>query len=448
MPMNRTGITLLLMASLAAPLSAAGEGSVPAQAEAAPLATRQELLAIAQQYDEEVARLESEQGPLAARLGEQLQSQGRVYQQLDDHARAVESLKRAFHIKRVNDGLQDMGQVPVLQNIIESNIALQDWPAVDQNFEQLLWIYRRNYEDGDQELLSVYEQVGSWKIQAYREDLLGDDGYQAVSDAAYLFTKSIALTEKRLGATDPHLVPLLYGHALTSYHAMIEYANRPLEHYTRRQATSTVAYVQQCVPVRLPNGRVGTQCYMVPVMNVGTYARAQDDKNLDVERRFFAARKSLERIVAIHDAHPDTPAGDRAEALVHLGDWYLLRGSTNTAMEHYQKAWQLLQGAPEGAEKIKTLFGAPVALPALRMSLQSVDRQISGADAPNFVTVSYDVTSTGRVRNAHISAASVEDQTAARRKALDSIRGNKFRPRFENGVAVDTLGATKRFPVN
>lgn len=448
MPMIRHGSTLLLLASLAGPLPAVAQESVPAPAETAPLATRQELLAIAQQYEDEVARVESEQGPLAARLGEQLQSQGRVYQQLDDHARAVESLKRAFHIKRVNDGLQDMGQVPVLQNIIESNIALEDWPAVDQNFEQLLWIYRRNHDDGDPALLAIYEQVGSWKIQAYRENLLEDAGYQTVSDAAYLFNQSITLTEKRHGATDPRLVPLLYGHALTSYHAMIEFANRPLDHYTRRQASGTVSYVQQCVPVRLPNGRIGTQCFMVPVMNVGAYARAQDDKNLDVERRFVAARKSLERIVAIHEAHPGTPVAERAEALAHLGDWYVLRGSTNTAMDHYQKAWQLLQGAPDGEARTNALFGAPVALPALRMSLQSVDQQMAPDSTTRYVTVSYDVSSTGRVRNAHISEASVEEQTAARRKALDSIRGNKFRPRFENGVAVDTLGASKRFPVN
>lgn len=442
----QSALMLAVLAGLLSPVLA--QESVPTPEESVPVVTSGELLSIADQYQQEITRLESEQGPLSARLGEQLQSQGRVYQQLNDHARAVESLKRAFHIKRVNDGLQDMGQVPLLQNLIESNIALQDWPAVDQNFEQLLWIYRRNHEAGDQALLDIYQQVGSWKIQAYREELLPDEGYRTVSDAAYLFNKSIELTEQRVGETDPRLVPLLYGHALTSYHAMIEFANRPLEHYTRRQATGTVTYVQQCVPVRLPNGRIGTQCFTVPVMNVGTYARAQDEKDMDVERRFLAARKSLERIVAIHDAHPGTPAPERAEALTHLGDWYLLRGSTNTALEHYQKAWQLLQDIPDGEDKAKVLFGTPVALPALRLSVASVDRQMAPGESTRFVTVTYDVSKTGRVRNAHITEAETEEYTSVRRKALDSVRGNKFRPRFENGVAVDTLGATKRFPVH
>lgn len=444
----RNRSALLLLASLTGLFfTAMAQESAPAPAAAAPIATSGELLQYAEQYDAEIARLESEQGAMAPRLGEQLQSQGRIYQQLKDHTRAVAALKRAYQVKRVNDGLEDMGQVPILQNIIESNIALQDWPAVDQNFDQLLWIYRRNYAEGDQELLSVYEQVGSWKLQSYRDDLLKDQGYQTISAAAFMYSKTIALTEARLGPMDPRLAPLLYGHALASYHAMIEFANRPLDEYTNRQATGTVTYVQQCVPIRLPGGRIATQCYAVPVMNVGTYTRAQDQKDLDVERRFLAARKSLERIVAIHDAHPDVPAATRAEALAHLGDWYLLRGSNNSAMEHYQRAWAMLQSAPEGGQKATALFGEPVALPALRMSLASVDKQVSGA-ASRFITVTYDVTKSGRVQNARISDAGAEEGTSTRRRALESVRGNKFRPRLENGVAVDTVGAMKRFPVN
>lgn len=233
-------------------LYAGASGAEPADAaagkEPAPTATAPELLSIAEQYKQQIARLESEYGAYDARLGEQLLSQGLVYQQLKDHTRALEALKRAHHIKRVNDGLQNLGQVPILQNITESNIALRDWDAVDQNFDQLLWIYRRNYADGDPELLNIYDQVRRWKIQAYRDGLLKSDAYTPVNEAAYLFSKVITLTEQRVGQRDPRLIDLLYSDALT---------------------------------------------------------RAQDEKYLDMERRFFAAPKSLERIVSIHNAHPE-----------------------------------------------------------------------------------------------------------------------------------------------
>ncbi len=360
-------------------LCAGASGAEPADAaagkEPAPTATAPELLSIAEQYEQQIARLESEYGAYDARLGEQLLSQERVYQQLKDHTRALEALKRAHHIKRVNDGLQNLGQVPILQNITESNIALRDWDAVDQNFDQLLWIYRRNYADGDPELLKIYDQVGRWKIQAYRDGLLKSDAYTTVSEAAYLFSKAITLTEQRVGQRDPRLIDLLYG---------------------------------------------------------DTLARAQDEKHLDVERRFFAARKSLERIVSIHNAHPELPPDSRAEALTHLGDWYLMRGSTNTALEHYQQAWQLLQGAPDGRKKLESLFGAPVALKPGRVCDRHLRRQQERARAQ--------CADHGTEPQRHQLGATQGAGVAAW-QSLPPAPG-------ENGVAVDTVGSVKRFPIN
>ncbi len=438
-----------LVLCLAAPAYAAPDAGTSApDPELRPTATSEELVAIAEQYEQQVARLESEYGAYDPRLGEQLLSQGRVYQQLQDHTRALEALKRAFHIQRVSAGLQNLAQVSILQRILESNIALRDWPAVDQNFDQLLWIYRRNYADGDQQLLDIFNQVGRWKIQAYRDGLLNSDGYSTVSDAAYMFAKSIKLTEQRYGETDPHLIDLLYGHSVASYQAMIEYANRPLDKYVDRQTTSTITYVQQCHAVPLANGRVAMQCFTVPVTNFGTYARAQDEKDMDVERRFIAARKSLERVVAIHEAHAELSPVSRAEALTHLGDWYILRGSNDKAMEYYQRAWQLLQGMPDGDKHLQALFGKPIAVPALRLSVASVDKQVAPGDPGRFVTVTYDVTRNGRVHNAEITDQSPDAAVSERRHVLVSLRNNRFRPRLENGVAVDTLGTVKRVPIN
>jgi tetratricopeptide (TPR) repeat protein len=443
-----TFVGSILALAFVGPAAAAEDAAQPPAVERPPTATATELLSIAEQYEQQIAMLQADYGPYDARLGEQLLSQGRVYQQLQDHGRALEALKRSHHIKRVNDGLQDLGQVPLLQEIIESKIALRDWPEVDQSFDQLLWIYRRNFQEGDAELLKIYDQVGRWKIQAYRDGLLASNAYETVSEAAWLFSRSIKLTEQRYGENDPRLIDLRYGHVMASYHAMIEFANRPLDKYVDRQATSPVSYVQRCYPVRMSNGRVATQCVSIPVTNFGTYARAQDERDYDVKRHYHAARASLERIVAIHDAHPELPPESRAEALVHLGDWHILGGSADTALELYQQAWRLLQGLPDGDRRLAETFGDPVSVPALRMSLPSVDRQVAPENQGEYVAISYDVSTTGRVRNAEITEATPGVTTASRRKALESVRGKRFRPRIENGVAVDTLGAVKRFSIN
>ena len=76
-------LTGILVSCLMAPAFAAPEP------ELRPTATSAELMAIAEQYQQQIARLESEYGAYDARLGEQLLSQGRVYQQLQDHTKAL-----------------------------------------------------------------------------------------------------------------------------------------------------------------------------------------------------------------------------------------------------------------------------------------------------------------------------------------------------------------------
>jgi hypothetical protein len=116
-------------------------------------------------------------------------------------------------------------------------------------------------------------------------------------------------------------------------------------------------------------------------------------------------------------------------------------------MEHYQKAWQMLGTMPDGASRQQAMFGAPVALPALRLSLPSVDQQLAPEDPAGYITITYDVTKSGRVRNTAISDTGAGADTPMRRKALESLRSSKFRPRLDNGVAVDTFGAVKRYPI-
>jgi hypothetical protein len=108
----------------------------------------------------------------------------------------------------------------------------------------------------------------------------------------------------------------------------------------------------------------------------------------------------------------------------------------------------LLQAAPDGRKKLESLFSTPVALPALRLSIPSVDKEIAPENPAEFVTVAFDVSKNGRVHNARITEQSPNAISSARRRALESLRGNRFRPRLENGVAVDTVGSVKRFPIN
>ena len=98
--------------------------------------------------------------------------------------------------------------------------------------------------------------------------------------------------------------------------------------------------------------------------------------------------------------------------------------------------WQI---AGEYREVIEELFGKPQNLPALRLPLPEIDDKLE-EEKTTTVLASFDVSSTGRAKNVHIIESEPADATSARRKAKKTIRGRIYRPRFENGEPVATVG--------
>jgi len=167
-------------------------------------------------YQRHIKNLESNQGIYGAQLGEPLMGLGLAYQIENDHERAAAMFKRALQIKRINNGLYDLGQVPILDQLIKSNIAKQNWIDVDGNYQWMLWLHRRNYDGDDPGLLPVLDRVGRWKLNAYKHRLLKDREEYLLRDADSIYRETIA-SVSAYNATDPRLVGLLYGQALANY---------------------------------------------------------------------------------------------------------------------------------------------------------------------------------------------------------------------------------------
>jgi tetratricopeptide (TPR) repeat protein len=393
----------------------------------------------AYEYETEVQRLESNRGAYDPQLGEQLLGLGLVYQRQDQHEDAVKALKRAMYIKRVNDGLYDMGQVPILQEIIESDIASQNWEDLDQNYEQLLFIHRRNFEPGDARFLPILDTVGRWKVQAYTDGLLKESPMTTINSAERLYRDNIKLLRKQYGETDPRLIDPLYGRAVVAYQLLREAALKPLSEFDRGMpmAPSAVQYQRVCSVVA---GR--TVCTTIPINNSGyqlsRYAMQQRDKDMEMLRFFNAVGDSLKQIVAIHDAHPELPAESRARALIHFGDWNMLKRKHATAVEQYRRAYHLLAADTDNAELLEKHFGAPKSIPTLRLPVPQVDQKLNELASQSHVIVAVDVTKRGDTRNFRVVEQSDPADEGAASTARQKVREGRFRPRFENGEPVDT----------
>lgn len=434
-------LCLLVLAGGAPPASAAEATSARPDTAVAPDPDERATIPAAYEYETEVQRLEADTGAYDPQLGEQLLSLGLVYQQQEQHQDAVKALKRAAYIKRVNDGLYDMGQVPILNEIIESNIASQNWEDLDQAYEQLLFIHRRNFEPGDPRFLPILDQVGAWKVKAYTEGLLKELPMTTINAAEKLYKDNVKLLEKQYGENDPRLIDPLYGRAVVSYQLLREAAARPLSEYSGGAALTPapIQYRRVCTTM-------GTRvvCTLIPMSTggyyVSEYARQQQDKDMEIQRFMTIVGQSLDHIVEIHEAHPELPAESRARALVNMGDWNLLRNRRTTAVEYYKQAYQVMATDAEAEALITKYFGAPKSIPTLRLPVPQVDRKLDELAEQSYVLVTVDVTKRGDARNFQVVEQSDPSNQGAVRNAREKIKEGRFRPRFENGEPVDTPG--------
>lgn len=412
----------------------AGNSSAAADAQAS---DTPELARSIAEYEREIQARESEHGVYDPATGEYLLSVGLVYQNAGRHEEAVDAFTRALQVKRVNEGLQAIGQLLILEQLIKSNIANADWEEVDRNYQQLLWIHKRNYDPGDPRLLPVVDTVGRWKLKAYKENLLDTSATRIISESEKLFRDTITILERQYGENDPRLINPLYGRALTNYQYAIEVANTPQDEFHGAGSPTRTQVICRTVPT--PNGGARRICNTIRVPDPSYYATQSSNKDFALGQRIVAVGKALKQIVQIHEANPDLPKDSHAKALVHLGDWNLLRGKKTTAYKNYKAAYALLADSDDHQQAIRELFGKPQNLPALRLPLPEIDEKLE-EEKTTSVFASFDVSRSGRAKNVQIIESEPPDATSARRKAKKTIRGRLYRPRFEKGEPVATVG--------
>lgn len=126
------------------------------------------------QYLNEISELEAANGPHHEAIGENLLSLGLIYQSQGQHVERRRVLEQALHIHRLNYGLDSKEQLPIIEQLISTNEDLQDWLALDLNYEYFYWVNRRVYGNNSSELLPALHRVIEWKLKVVNKKLFGN----------------------------------------------------------------------------------------------------------------------------------------------------------------------------------------------------------------------------------------------------------------------------------
>jgi tetratricopeptide (TPR) repeat protein len=152
--------------------------------------------------DVNLSLLREEFGPYDEALSEALRQLGRRYQESGQHELALDFLKDAWQISKVNHGIYSADQVPTLELIIYSEMELQRWESVDNHYAYLELLHRRIYRENDPQLELGLQKVSAWHVHALS---IRDSSKQVthLRKAYHLLKDRLELAEANLDLADP-----------------------------------------------------------------------------------------------------------------------------------------------------------------------------------------------------------------------------------------------------
>ena len=112
-------------------------------------------------------------------------------------SRALDSLKKAAAVNRIQNGFYNETQIMLQKLMIENARALKNWNAVDDHYAHLEVIYRRLYSSNDEKLENGLSEISGWlSFSLYGLPL--DDRHKRVRRAYQVLKKRLEIAETKL----------------------------------------------------------------------------------------------------------------------------------------------------------------------------------------------------------------------------------------------------------
>ena len=371
------------------------------------------------QYSSSLASIEEASGPWGSGLTEQLLAVGTLEQEQGNHIEAIESLSRAVHISRITNGLYTLDQVAALEKIIQSYIAVENWQDADIYQNYLFFIEHRAYGASDPRIIASLERLALWNMEMFSIGF-GEALGVRLSNAQMLQNAAIRAVVIHFGEDDQRLPDLLTSLANSAYQVKM--------------------YPEYAAEVAQPEYRSQQE----------SFRQKLNERTSIIPDSFRTGEAALTAIVNYHYKTSGS-IYDIAEAITHVGDWYLLFDRRRKQAEGlYLQAWELLRDEEEGDELIQRLFGSVAPLPTFvttpkNFQLRSSDIKIKSSMEHSIADLSFSVTAAGAVRDIELLSEETEENARRLARVSRDARVSKFRPIVIEGKPVQSDGVIFRY---
>jgi hypothetical protein len=424
-----------------------------------------------------ITEVESESGPYASGLLEPLQVLSELYLTAQDFEAVADIQSRQLQIMRAELGLDHPDNIAMVNAIIVNNIRMNEWTEVSDNLEHIRYLESANGQGDIEPLLRAIDAQASWSLAQIavagprmraRNLLDARESYDDIKD----------LAQDAFGEDSLAMVPWLYKRAL-NLHQVVSVLNSggglAGDTMDRVIQMDGVARLQTYnARSRFAGGAFFDRNPRIPVL---------DADSLIGEYYLRDALLELKTITEIYEQSGDIEA--QAMATIYYGDFRVLLGF-GSGRKTYREAMDLLREAGIAENRISQFFDVPQIIPVAEFTSSFAQAEIAKnellvpsisdeslliaqftaleEDAGNVgmpasftnrwgfklpedvVEMTINVSSSGGISSAKFLIASSEEKSI-RHKALRSVRGLKFRPRFEedNAVHVREMKLSYRF---
>lgn len=406
--------------------------------------------------------VELELGAYAPELAQHYLQHARAQQAAGLHEAALETLAKAAHSERMQQGLFTPTQFEIVQLEVRSHLARRDYLQAFARQEHLLWLHSRHYGTDAVDTVPTQAALGDLYFDAFRKLLLG---HAALEPLRPLYgPQSHFLAPEDL--TRHQLAYLWLGHAQQQYSAAID-TLLAQQAYAHPLLEALETQLLQALLLQAHERSIA--------IDPANFLRVQDANLRDTLRMderdrqlpwYRAGIASHERIIAYRRATQGDAAAV-ADAMLALGDWHLLFGQTRRAADQYAQAgrWlqrtdcdpalaqRLLQPAlPQQVAAFDGLYGNTTAVAKVEADVlnggvlradqsgsegfsdgefsdeEFSDEEFSDKGLSGYVDVSFSVGKSGRVQDFAVLGSSDNADKRVQRMLERQLRRAPFRP--------------------
>ncbi|MDT8429330.1 MAG: hypothetical protein RQ757_11240 [Pseudomonadales bacterium] len=379
-----------------------------------------------QLQEERIQEIEQEGGTWAAGLSEELMRLGQLLRSSGNPEGAVEAYTRAAHISRVNFGLNSAEQVPVLEELVDTYVELEQWQEADRQQRHAFYIQTRAYDRTDPRIIPALESLAMWNVMTFNRGIVVAETHPLLPllEAYRLYFAASQLVNVHFGLNDPRYINYLRNMAGTAFRLALYGSGGEID-----RAVSSAGV-----------GFAGTQA---------TGRRATRVSGFD------EGEEALRQIVDYYEqvAGDDDEAGmlRLANARLELADWHLLFNRRQNAFRIYEEVWQQLSA--QDVDLAHEVFAQIVPLPAFtgdqapgeELADSGVSSTLSELDQ-GYVDIQLNINQYGRPSGVRGVASKPENHQEAIDQVIRSTRDLLFRPQFKDGEEVSREQILVRVP--